>query len=92
MTRSLWKAPNVHKSLIKKVNTLISSGKNTPIKTWCRSSVILPMFVGITFMVYNGKKFIPVFVNDRMVGCKLGEFAPTRTFHGHGVDKKAKRG
>ncbi len=67
------------------------SGSHQMIKTWSRRSTILPSFVGINFGVYNGKKFIPVSVNEQMVGHKLGEFAPTRTYHGHGADKKAKK-
>ena len=62
------------------------------IKTWSRRSTILPNFVGLTFGVHNGKKFIPVVISDQMIGHKLGEFAPTRTYHGHGADKKAKKG
>ena len=88
MARSLWKGPYVHPSLLKKVQAALESGKNVVIKTWSRSSVILPNFVGMTFGVYNGKKFIPVLVTDNMIGHKLGEFAPTRTYNGHGADKK----
>lgn len=69
----------------------MESGKSEMIKTWSRRSTILPIFVGFTFSVHNGNKFIPVSVNEEMVGRKLGEFAPTRTFHGHGADKKVKR-
>ena len=93
MARSVWKGPFVEGYLIKKVQALQSeSGSIRPIKTWSRKSAILPMFVGFTFDVYNGKKFIPVSVSEDMVGRKLGEFAPTRTFYGHSADKKAKRG
>ena len=88
MARSVWKGPFVHPSLFKKVKEARASGKNMIIKTWSRASVILPDFVGLTFGVYNGKKFIPVLVTDQMIGHKLGEFAPTRTYTGHGADKK----
>jgi small subunit ribosomal protein S19 len=87
MARSVWKGPFVELSLLKKVE----SGARGPIKTWSRRSTILPQFVGHTFTVYNGKKFIPVSVSEEMVGMKLGEFAPTRTFPGHAADKKSKR-
>lgn len=89
MTRSVWKPPFVDNSLLKKIAEIAKSGKSGQlIKTWSRSSVIIPKFVGHTFGVYNGKKFIPVLVTEAMVGRKLGEFSPTRTFHGHGGDKK----
>jgi small subunit ribosomal protein S19 len=87
MARSVWKGPFVELSLLKKVET----GSKGPIKTWSRRSTILPQFVGHTFNVYNGKKFVPVSVSEEMVGMKLGEFAPTRTFPGHAADKKSKR-
>ncbi|MEM7679461.1 MAG: 30S ribosomal protein S19 [Pseudomonadota bacterium] len=87
MARSVWKGPYVTKSLLKKVEEARNAGKNTVIKTWSRSSTILPNFVGLTFGVHNGRKFIPVLVTDQMIGHKLGEFAPTRTFTGHGKDK-----
>jgi small subunit ribosomal protein S19 len=78
--------------LLKKAETAQeNSGRGGPIKTWSRRSTILPQFVGLTFNVYNGQKFIPVSVNEDMVGHKLGEFSPTRTFHGHAADKKGKR-
>lgn len=92
MARSVWKGPFVERSLLKKVETVRESGRKEVIKTWSRRSTILPHFVGITFGVHNGKKFIPVLVTDQMIGHKLGEFAPTRTYYGHGADKKAKRG
>lgn len=93
MARSVWKGPFVDLYLLKKAEAAHSAGAaRTPIKTWSRRSTILPDFVGLTFSVYNGKKFIPVFVNEEMVGHKLGEFAPTRNFPGHAADKKAKRG
>lgn len=88
MTRSVWKGPFVDSHLLKAVDKAQASGKHTVIKTWSRRSTILPQFVGLTFGVYNGKKFIPVAVSEQMVGHKLGEFSPTRTFNGHGADKK----
>ena len=91
MARSVWKGPFVDGYLLKKADEARASGRNQIIKTWSRRSTILPQFVGLTFGVYNGKKFIPVSVNEDMIGHKLGEFAPTRTFFGHGVDKKAKK-
>lgn len=91
MTRSLWKGPFVDGYLLTKVQKIINSGKQETIKTWSRRSTILPMFVGYVFGVYNGKIHVPVSVSAEMVGRKLGEFAPTRTFHGHGADKKVKR-
>lgn len=90
MARSVWKGPFVDGHLLGKVEQTRSSGKNTPIKTWSRRSTILPQFVGLTFAVHNGNKFIPVLVTDNMIGHKLGEFAPTRTFKAHTqADKKA---
>ena len=91
MSRSVWKGPFVDLYLLKKAETAQEASKAAPIKTWSRRSTILPQFVGLTFSVYNGHKFIPVSVNEDMVGHKLGEFAPTRTDHGHGADKKGKR-
>lgn len=91
MSRSVWKGPFVDGHLLKKVQNAIESSKKVVIKTWSRRSTILPIFVGYTFSVYNGNKFIPVVVSEEMVGRKLGEFAPTRTYYGHGADKKAKR-
>lgn len=92
MTRSVWKGPFVDGYLIKKVQKLMAGGNTFEvIKTWSRRSTILPIFVGYTFGVHNGNKFIPVSVTEEMVGRKLGEFAPTRTYHGHGADKKVKR-
>ena len=90
MSRSLKKAPFVHESLMKKVKKLNAEGKKEVIKTWSRSSTIFPEFVGHTFGVHNGHKFIPVYVTEDMVGHKLGEFSLTRTFGGHGADKKKK--
>ena len=91
MARSVWKGPFIDGYLLKKAEAARESGRNEVIKTWSRRSTILPQFVGLTFSVYNGKKFLPVLVNENMVGHKLGEFAPTRTYFGHAVDKKAKR-
>ncbi len=92
MSRSIWKGPFVENYLITKAQKALQSNNSSPIRTWSRQSTIIPLFVGCTFEVYNGKKFIPVSVSEDMVGRKLGEFSPTRTFHGHGADKKAKRG
>jgi small subunit ribosomal protein S19 len=91
LTRSVWKGPFVDGYLLKKAEKVRESGRNEVIKTWSRRSTILPQFVGLTFAVYNGKKHIPVNVNEDMVGHKMGEFSPTRTYFGHGADKKAKR-
>jgi small subunit ribosomal protein S19 len=91
MPRSLKKGPYIEPSLLKKVLDAKKANSNKVIKTWSRRSTILPEMVGITFAVHNGKKFIPVFVSENMVGHKLGEFSPTRTFWGHAGDKKAKR-
>lgn len=88
MARSVWKGPFFDGYLLKKVEEVRNSGRNAIIKTWSRRSTIIPQFVGVTFGVYNGKKFIPVLVSEEMVGHKLGEFAPTRTFVAHGGDKK----
>jgi len=89
MARSVWKGPFVDGYLLKKAEAARSATRNNVIQTWSRRSTILPQFVGLTFGVYNGKKFIPVLVSDEMIGHKFGEFAPTRTFAGHGGDKKA---
>ena len=92
MSRSVWKGPFVDGYLLKKAATTRESGRtNIAIKTWSRRSTILPSFVGLNFQVHNGNKFVPVNVTEDMVGHKLGEFAPTRTYYGHMVDKKAKR-
>ncbi|PPE03655.1 30S ribosomal protein S19 [Holospora curviuscula] len=91
MTRSVWKGPFVDFHLIKKVENLKKSGRSSPIKTWSRRSTILPQMIGVTFAVHNGRKFIPVLVTEAMLGHKLGEFSPTRTFYGHSGDKKTKR-
>lgn len=91
MARSVWKGPFVDGFLIKKVTKILTSGKREVVKIWSRRSTIIPMFVGITFMVYNGKKHIPVTVREEMVGHKFGEFSPTRLFNGHSGDKKSKK-
>ena len=90
MVRSLKKGPFVDESLMKKVKAVNESGKKEVIKTWSRRSTIYPEFIGHTFAVHNGKEFIPVYVTEDMVGHKLGEFAPTRKFGGHGDDKGKK--
>ena len=92
MSRSIWKGPFVDPSLIKKVEKLKNQANKTPIKTWSRKSTIIPDFVGISFLIHNGKKFIPIKISEEMVGHKLGEFSPTRQFTGHTpADKKAKQ-
>ncbi len=91
MSRSLKKGPFVDGHLLEKAASAKSSGSNKVIKTWSRRSTIIPQFIGMTFAVHNGKKFIPVYVTDQMVGHKLGEFSPTRTFYGHTADRKSKR-
>ena len=91
MARSVWKGPFVDGYLLKKAEQARGSTRNEIIRTWSRRSTILPQFVGLTFGVHNGRKFLPVLVTENMVGHKMGEFAPTRTFHGHTADKKAKR-
>lgn len=91
MSRSLKKPPFVHYKLDAKVESAHSSGKKSVIKTWSRASTITPDFVGLTIAVHNGNKFIPVYVTENMVGHKLGEFAPTRTFRGHAGSRKDKR-
>ena len=88
MARSLKKGPFIHYKLQKKVEAMNDSGKNSVIKTWSRASMISPDFVGKTIGVHNGRQFIPVFVTENMVGHKLGEFSPTRTFRGHGGNRK----
>ena len=91
MARSVWKGPFVDGYLLKKAEKAVASQRNDVVKIWSRRSTILPQFVGITFGVYNGKKFIPVSVSEDMVGHKFGEFAPTRTYYGHAADKRSKR-
>lgn len=88
MSRSLKKPPFVHYKLQQKVDNAQSSGKKSVIKTWSRASMVTPDFVGLTIAVHNGQKFIPVYVTENMVGHKLGEFAPTRSFRGHGGNRK----
>jgi small subunit ribosomal protein S19 len=90
MARSIKKGPFVDSHLIKKVEQAQETGARKVIKTWSRRSDILPEMVGLTFAVHNGNKFIPVYVTENMVGHKLGEFSPTRTYYGHASDKKGK--
>ena len=89
MSRSVWKGPFFDMYLLKKAEAARDSSRNVVIQTWSRRSTIIPQFVGLTFGVYNGHKFIPVLVTEEMVGHKFGEFSPTRTYTGHGADKKA---
>ena len=91
MARSVWKGPFVDGYLLKKAEATLASGRNTVIKIWSRRSTIMPQFVGLTFGVHNGQKFVPVLVTEHMVGHKFGEFSPTRTYYGHAADKKSKR-
>ena len=91
MARSIKKGPFIDHHLEEKVDAARETGDKKMIRTWSRRSTITPDFVGLTFAVHNGRKFVTVFVTENMVGHKLGEFAPTRTFHGHIADKKAKR-
>ncbi|MEM1034079.1 MAG: 30S ribosomal protein S19 [Myxococcota bacterium] len=91
MPRSIKKGPFVDGHLMDKIDKAIENKEKKAIKTWSRRSTIVPEAVGLTFAVHNGRKFVPVFVTENMVGHKLGEFAPTRTYHGHAADKKAKR-
>lgn len=88
MSRSLKKPPFIHYKLLKRVDEAAAGNNKNVIKTWSRSSTIMPEMVGLTFAVHNGNKFIPVYVTENMVGHKLGEFAPTRTFRGHAGNKK----
>lgn len=90
MPRSLKKGPFVDQSIFKKVVAAQETRSNKVLKTWSRRSTILPEMVGLTLAVHNGKKFIPVFISENMVGHKLGEFSPTRTYYGHAADKKSK--
>ena len=90
MTRGIWKGPFVHPSLLKKVDKLKDKGKGQAINTWSRNSTIIPEFVGHSFLIHNGRSFIPITISEEMVGHKLGEFSPTRKFSGHTpADKKA---
>ena len=91
MARSVWKGPFVDGYLIKKAETVQKSGRREVIKIWSRRSTILPQFVGLTFGIHNGRKHVPVLITEDMVGHKFGEFAPTRTYHGHSADKKGKK-
>ena len=92
MARSIWKGPFVHPSLLKKIDKLKDKGNSKPIKTWSRNSTIIPDFVGHSFLIHNGKSFIPITISEEMVGHKLGEFSPTRKFSGHTpADKKAQQ-
>ena len=91
MPRSIRKGPFVDLHLIKKVQNALETNNKKPIKTWSRRSMIMPDMIGLTIAVHNGRQHVPVFVSDNMVGHKLGEFAPTRTFKGHAADKKAKK-
>ncbi|MDQ6993211.1 MAG: 30S ribosomal protein S19 [Mariprofundus sp.] len=91
MARSLKKGPYIEASLQKKVDAAKTAEKKAVIKTWSRRSTISPEFVGLNFAVHNGHKFIPVYVTENMVGHKMGEFSPTRTYYGHGADKKARK-
>jgi small subunit ribosomal protein S19 len=92
VARSVWKGPFVDSYLLRKAEVARASGRNDVIKTWSRRSTILPQFVGLTFGVYNGQKFVPVLVTENMVGQKFGEFSPTRSYFGHAADRKARRG
>jgi small subunit ribosomal protein S19 len=83
MSRSIKKGPAINEKLVKKVDELVRSGKKTVIKTWARQSTVLPQMVGMTIGVHDGRRHVPVYINENMVGHKLGEFAPTRTFRGH---------
>ena len=91
MPRSVNKGPFVDKSLVVKVEAALKEGKRRAVKTWSRRSTVLPTFVGANILVHNGNKFIPVYITENMVGHKLGEFVPTRTFRGHAADRKGKR-
>lgn len=91
MPRSLKKGPFIDAHLLDKVEAAVSTNSKKPIKTWSRRSMILPQMVGLTLSVHNGRAHVPVIVSEQMVGHKLGEFAPTRSYRGHGVDKKSKR-
>ena len=91
MSRSVWKGPFVDGYLLKKAEAARGSGRSDVIRTWSRRSTVLPQFVGLTFGVYNGQKFIPVLVTENMIGHKFGEFSPTRTFYGHSADKRSRR-
>ncbi|MEM1435419.1 MAG: 30S ribosomal protein S19 [Pseudomonadota bacterium] len=91
MPRSLYKGPFVDLHLMKKIEKAVANNERRPIKTWSRRSMVLPDMVGLTIAVHNGRQHVPVLINEDMVGHKLGEFAPTRTYRGHAADKKSKR-
>ena len=91
MPRSLYKGPFVDAHLLKKVEKAVENNERRPIKTWSRRSMVMPEMVGLTIAIHNGRQHVPVLINEDMVGHKLGEFAPTRTYRGHAADKKAKR-
>ena len=91
MPRSLFKGPFVEIHLLKKVEAAAANNERRPIKTWSRRSMVMPEMVGLTIAIHNGRQHVPVLINEDMVGHKLGEFAPTRTYRGHAADKKAKR-
>ena len=91
MARSLYKGPFIDTHLLKKVEVAAANNDRKPIKTWSRRSMVIPEMVGLTISVYNGRQHVPVLVNEDMVGHKLGEFSPTRTYRGHAADRKAKR-
>ena len=91
MPRSLYKGPFVDLHLMQKVEAAVAKNERRPIKTWSRRSMVLPEMVGLTIAIHNGRQHVPVLINEDMVGHKLGEFAPTRTYRGHAADKKAKR-
>ena len=91
MPRSLFKGPFVDTHLLKKVESAAANNERRPIKTWSRRSMVMPEMVGLTIAIHNGRQHVPVLINEDMVGHKLGEFAPTRTYRGHAADKKAKR-
>ena len=91
MPRSLFKGPFVDTHLLKKVEAAAANNERRPIKTWSRRSMVMPEMVGLTIAIHNGRQHVPVLINEDMVGHKLGEFAPTRTYRGHAADKKAKR-
>ncbi|VFP78631.1 30S ribosomal protein S19 [Candidatus Erwinia haradaeae] len=91
MPRSLKKGPFIDLHLLKKVEKVLATGEKKPVRTWSRRSTIFPKMVGLTIAVHNGRHHIPIFISDDMVGHKLGEFSPTRTYRGHSADKKAKK-
>jgi small subunit ribosomal protein S19 len=91
MSRSVKKGPFVEERLMARINKMNATGEKKPVKTWSRASTIFPQMVGHTIAVHDGKKHVPVYVTEDMVGCKLGEFSPTRTFRGHAADKTTKK-